>query len=114
DDAAQPLDREAAGHVLAVLGEDPFDHGLLRRLSRQYPDCATQSAIAALDGMAPGDPVIEKVGKLLVKRKARLGRIRRHMRIRAMLEAWLYVHVPATIALIAALLAHIISVFFYW
>ena len=31
-----------------------------------------------------------------------------------MLEIWLYVHVPLTFALIAALSAHIISVFFYW
>ena len=47
-------------------------------------------------------------------RRRRSSRIRRHVRIRAMLEIWLYVHVPLTFALIAALAAHIISVFFYW
>jgi hypothetical protein len=31
-----------------------------------------------------------------------------------MLEIWLYLHVPLTFALIAALVAHIVSVFFYW
>jgi hypothetical protein len=31
-----------------------------------------------------------------------------------MLEIWLYIHVPFTFALIAALTAHIVSVFFYW
>ena len=36
------------------------------------------------------------------------------MRLRALLEVWLYVHIPATIALLAALTAHIISVFYYW
>jgi hypothetical protein len=36
------------------------------------------------------------------------------MRIKALLEVWLYVHVPATFALLAALTAHIISVFYYW
>ena len=40
--------------------------------------------------------------------------MRRHIRIRAALEIWLYVHVPATFALLAALTAHIVSVFFYW
>jgi hypothetical protein len=30
------------------------------------------------------------------------------------LEVWLYIHVPLTFALIAALAAHIIAVFFYW
>lgn len=114
DEAAQPLQRAQADLVLAALDEDPFDHGLIRRLSGNYPNCATQSAIEglALSGLA--DPAQDRVEKLLVRRKAQLERLRRHMRLRAMLEAWLYIHVPATIALIAALTAHIISVFYYW
>ena len=51
---------------------------------------------------------------LLKQKEAALTRLRRHLRIRALLEIWLYVHVPLTFALIAALSAHIISVFFYW
>ena len=43
-----------------------------------------------------------------------LARLRRHLRLKALLEIWLYVHVPATFALLAALTAHIVSVFFYW
>jgi hypothetical protein len=43
-----------------------------------------------------------------------LARLRQHLRIRGLLEIWLYAHVPLTFALIAALSAHIISVFFYW
>ena len=43
-----------------------------------------------------------------------LEQIRRHMRLRAMLEIWLYIHVPLTIMLLAALTAHIVSVFYYW
>ena len=39
---------------------------------------------------------------------------RRQMGITALLEAWLFVHIPATFALLAALLAHIVSVFAYW
>jgi hypothetical protein len=52
--------------------------------------------------------------KLLQRKDAVLERIRQQMRIRALLEVWLYVHVPLTFALIAALAAHIVSVFFYW
>jgi hypothetical protein len=36
------------------------------------------------------------------------------MKIKALLEVWLFIHVPVTFALIAALAAHIVSVFFYW
>lgn len=114
DDAAQPLQRAQADLVLNALGEDPFAHGLIRRLSGHYPHCATQAAIEGLALSGSSDPAIDRVEKLLVRRKAQLERMRRHMRLRAMLEVWLYIHIPATIALIAALAAHIISVFYYW
>jgi hypothetical protein len=34
--------------------------------------------------------------------------------LKALLDVWLFVHIPATIALLAALAAHVISVFYYW
>ncbi len=114
DDAAQPLGREEADLVIAAMAEDPFGHGVSRRLSGSYPHCATQAALEGLARAGESDPALERVEKLLVRRKAQLERMRRQMRLKAMLEVWLYVHVPATVALLAALLAHIISVFFYW
>ncbi len=116
-DAAQPLGRGQADLVIAALAEDPFGGGISRRLSGRYPGCATARAIEGLglaDARGAGDPASDKVVKLLIRRQTQLARIRRHLRIRALLEIWLYVHVPATFALIAALFAHILSVFFYW
>jgi hypothetical protein len=43
-----------------------------------------------------------------------LRRIRRDVQIRAILKIWLYVHVPISFALLAALITHVIVVFFYW
>ena len=40
--------------------------------------------------------------------------IRSDIRFQALQEAWLYLHVPLSIALLAALLTHIVSVFIYW
>lgn len=113
-EAAQPLTRGPADLVLAALEEDPFAPGLWRRLSGFHPNCATQKAIEGLARLGDQDATIERVEKLLVRRKAQLERLRRHMRLKTMLEVWLYVHVPATMALLAALTAHIISVFYYW
>ena len=48
------------------------------------------------------------------RRQAQLEQIRRHMKYKALLEVWLFVHIPATILLIAALTAHVVSVFYYW
>lgn len=114
DEAAQPLGRGEADLVIRALEQDPFDCGIVRRLSGFYPDCATQAAINRFAGTGGETPEIERVAKLLLRRKAQLDRMRRHMRLKAMLEVWLYIHVPATIALLAALAAHIISVFYYW
>lgn len=43
-----------------------------------------------------------------------LRRIRRDTQVRALLKIWLYVHVPLSFALLAALAIHIIVVFYYW
>jgi hypothetical protein len=116
-EAAQPLDRHYADLVLAALEQDPFAGGLWARLSGHYRFCATQAAIAGFDRASLSgarDPVVERIESLLQRRRSQLDRMRRHMRIRGLLEVWLYVHVPITFALIAALTAHIISVFYYW
>ena len=55
-----------------------------------------------------------RVEALLDRRLMALAATRRHLALRGRLEIWLYVHIPLTIALLAALGAHILSVFFYW
>ena len=41
-------------------------------------------------------------------------RIGRDLQYRALLQVWLYFHVPLSFALLAALTAHVISVFYFW
>jgi hypothetical protein len=116
-EAAQPLDQHWAGVTQLSLADDPFGGGLIARLTGRYPRCGTQKALKevrlATGGRTGSDP-LERIDAMLERKLAALSRMRRHMRLRALLEIWLYVHVPATIALIAALTAHIVSVFFYW
>lgn len=118
-DAAQPLTRHQADLVRKSLEQDPFGGGLVARLSGRYPRCATQrtfDTIRERTGPRPdlGDDPLERVDALLERKIAMLAQLRRHLRLKALLEVWLYVHVPVTFALIAALAAHIVSVFFYW
>ncbi|WP_255247168.1 hypothetical protein [Sphingopyxis sp. GW247-27LB] len=113
--AAQPLPPDEAAPVLASLEQDPFAGGIAARLTGRYPNRATATARAALAEALGGDAEARaKVIALLSQKEAALARLREHLRLRALLEIWLYVHVPLTFALIAALSAHIISVFFYW
>ena len=118
-DAAQPLELRQAELVRSSLEQDPFGGGLLRRLSGHYPNCATRAAQAAVRQESAYKPNIdndplEKIDVLLARKEAMLARVRKHLRLKALLEVWLYIHVPFTFALIAALFAHVISVFFYW
>jgi hypothetical protein len=50
---------------------------------------------------------------VLERRSNLLSRIRNHQRFRALLELWLWIHIPATIILIVSLIIHIIAVFYY-
>ena len=117
ESAAQPLERRWAEPVAAALAESALSDGLWRRLFGGGRGGATQQAIDAFNRASAeesAEPTLIKVEALLQRRQAQLVRMRRHMRLKALLEVWLYVHVPATIALLAALTAHIVSVFYYW
>lgn len=48
------------------------------------------------------------------RRQVILRRLREEARLRALLRIWLFFHIPLTVALLAALAVHIISVFLYW
>lgn len=47
-------------------------------------------------------------------RQTLLRRISRDVQIRALLKIWLYFHVPLSVALLAALIVHVLVVFIYW
>jgi len=51
---------------------------------------------------------------LLSRRQAILRRLRNDVRLQGLLRIWLYVHVPITLGLLAALTAHIVATFVYW
>ncbi len=41
-------------------------------------------------------------------------RVRRDLQLRAQMQVWLYFHAPLSFALLAALIAHVVSVFYFW
>jgi hypothetical protein len=57
---------------------------------------------------------IRELMTLIGARRMLLQKLVRDAQIRAWLEIWLYVHVPLSFALLAALVAHVLSVFIYW
>lgn len=61
-----------------------------------------------------GGDSIQKLLQTIAKRNSVLERVNRDISLRARMTVWLYVHVPLTVALLAALIAHVLSVFMYW
>ena len=118
-DAAQPLGRANADIVRLSLERTEIGGGFWRRLFGRWDDCATDRALrelAAALRTATGREAtaLRKVDELLRRKAEALAKARRQIHITALLEAWLFVHVPATFALLAALTAHIVSVVLYW
>ncbi|RYE54888.1 MAG: hypothetical protein EOP18_06760, partial [Rhizobiaceae bacterium] len=118
NEAGQPLDADGAAIVQSALHDDPFGGGIWARLTGRYSNCSTRAALVAVrahhtrqEGEA--DPY-DQVEVLLERKRSALSRIRKHLRLKALLEVWLYIHVPLTFGLIAALVVHIVAVFYYW
>lgn len=57
---------------------------------------------------------LQKLLTILCRRQTILRQLRRDIQLKAGLQLWLLIHIPATIALLASLTIHIISVFFFW
>lgn len=118
-EAALPLDRHGAALVRMSIEETDLGGGFWRRLTGRYGDCANTQALAQIRALAPSASArhaesLTKIEGLMQQKADALALARRQMRITALLEAWLFVHIPATFALLAALTAHIVSVFIYW
>ncbi len=93
--------------------------GLIRQLSGRDPGCPTTAALGRVETLAakaaaPDAEHIRPLVGLLSRQCELLKRARGDVRFQALMRVWLYFHVPFSFALLAALLAHVFAVFFYW
>ena len=57
---------------------------------------------------------LQELYKLQLRKQVQLAQIREFLRVRGWTDIWLMLHVPLSFALLAVLIAHTVSVFFYW
>jgi hypothetical protein len=93
--------------------------GFRRLISGTDPRCPTALAVrewsrAASPLKGEAAQLSKEVYGLLLQKDQMLARARRDLRYQAILELWLYAHVPLAFMLLAALAVHIASVFIYW
>ena len=106
------------GVLVQLLGRD----GSLISLDgdKPQPNPDQQIAIDLVADLIPRSEkaqevvVLEELLGVLCRRQTILRRLRSDIRLQGWLQVWLYVHVPLTIALLGALVVHIITTFFYW
>ncbi|GJL91843.1 hypothetical protein [Hyphococcus sp.] len=118
-EAARPLDQKYLKDVTNAIRKTKVKPGLFISIDRAQRQCATTRAANRLrKAISKAEPdmrrPLEAVTAILERKAALLLRTRRHIRSKTLLQLWLYIHVPLSFALLAALTAHIISVFFYW
>ena len=118
-EAARPLDQKYLKDVTNAIKKTRVKPGLFTSINNAQQNCATTRAANRLRKAAGNaDPEmrrpLEAVTAILERKAALLLRTRRHIRSKTLLQLWLYFHVPLSFALLAALTAHIVSVFFYW
>lgn len=65
-------------------------------------------------GKAAETQIFQDLLTVFGRRRTVLRKLREDIRLQAWLQVWLYIHVPLTIAAIAALIVHVSSVFLYF
>lgn len=77
---------------------------ILQALSERIPNAQKQSEAEVLNQLLA----------LFGRRQVILHLLRRDIQLKGLVKIWLYFHIPLTMALLVALLIHIITVFIYW
>jgi hypothetical protein len=115
------VDRTAiGGSVVAQLFSRDASMYMPSEGARLAPNADQRALIAQLAQRTPRADkrqeaaLLQEAVVLASRRQSLLRQIRRDIRLQGWLRAWLYLHVPMTMALLVALVIHIVSTFFYW
>jgi hypothetical protein len=94
----------AADAAAATVAGNTDQRAVIDQVAGRLPQAAKRAEV----------PNLQALLVLLCRRQAVLRRIRQDIRLQAWLRLWLYIHVPLTFALLAALIVHILTTFIYW
>ena len=100
DESQILLPKDGDVKVVANAGQEAALDWLAEQQSR-----SSDAAVAATIG---------ELSALIRNKRRLLRKLNEDLRIQALLEIWLYAHVPLTAALLIALAIHILTVFMFW
>lgn len=117
---AQALPGEVEAVVTAARLGTRIGGGILQQLRSGSPECPTDFAVQRLEQLSKeivsGDQParMRDLYALLVQKQGLVSRARNDIRYSARMRYWLYLHTPLSIALLAAILAHVATILLYW
>ena len=105
--------------VLHSIQQTRIGGGVYAQLRERVSSCPTTSAVKLIKtggGTVKGDAARkhQDLYSMMLRKERLVGRARTDIRYKAIMDIWLFFHVPLSVALLAALVAHIVAVFFYW
>ena len=117
DREAQKQIKNASGLIGRVISASHKQNIYPNRKSQRkgvVKDCATEKAVNDLQQEMTRVDSLSDIYRNQVQRLRALKQLRRYYHLRYWLELWLSIHVPLSFGLLAALIAHVLSVFIYW
>src|SRR5215813_1489784 len=117
-EAVMEMDDAISATVVNATQASSIGGGLWRQLSGRDPQCPTAAALVKaqqLAGSTTGTQAerYRRLIALLIRQDELLRCARRDVQLKALMDIWLYLHVPLSIALVVALAAHVVAVFYY-
>ena len=106
---------DSAAQALSAVLDEVTDTGERKRELHKPTDTVAFMASNAvkLDDPKRGDQ-LRRLTAQLARKKDMVTRLNQDITSRARMRVWLFLHIPLSVALLAALLVHVIAVFFYW
>ena len=106
--AWQQLSARDSSRIQPAGGGKPVANGeqavMLQALAERIPNARKRSEAEVLNELLA----------LFGRRKVILHVLRKDIQLKGLVKVWLYLHIPLTLALLVALVIHILSVFIYW
>lgn len=116
--AAMPMGDDISRSVHAMTENTVVGGTLQQRLTGNVPNCATtamrRQIEAAIHAPTAGSTAtLRQLLGLVTRKEVLLSRARREIQLLTWLQVWLFVHVPLTCGLLAAVAGHVVAVFFF-
>jgi hypothetical protein len=91
----------------------------IRQFSGRDPNCGTARALRMIQEHRAElrneqRSSVARIVELLGRKLALLERIRRDVRYKALMDVWLFFHIPLAFATVVAVAVHVFTVFYYW